>query len=99
MDNKKIPGEDHDSEPIIIVLNDEDGNDVEFEFLDLIEYNQEEYVALLPLGDDSVVILKVLTGEDGETVDYIGIDDEKLLVALFDIFKEKNADVFEFDNG
>ena len=33
----------------IIVLNDEDGNEVEFEFLDLIEYEGEEYVVLLPV--------------------------------------------------
>ena len=33
----------------IIVLNDEDGNDVEFEFLDLIELDSEQYVVLLPV--------------------------------------------------
>ena len=33
----------------IIILNDEDGNEVEFEFLDLIEYEGEEYVVLLPV--------------------------------------------------
>ena len=32
----------------ILVLNDEEGNEVEFEFLDLIEYEGEEYVVLLP---------------------------------------------------
>ena len=47
----------------IIVLNDEEGNEVEFEFLDLIEYEGEEYVVLLPAEetDDAgeVVILQV----------------------------------------
>lgn len=33
----------------IIILNDEDGNEVEFEFLDLIEYEGEEYVVLYQL--------------------------------------------------
>ena len=33
----------------ILVLNDEEGNEVEFEFLDLIEYEGEEYVVLLPV--------------------------------------------------
>ena len=28
----------------IIVLNDEDGNEVRFEFLDLVELDDEEYV-------------------------------------------------------
>ena len=33
----------------IIILNDENGNEVQFEFLDLIEYDSEEYVVLLPV--------------------------------------------------
>jgi len=33
----------------IIVLNDEEGNEVQFEFLDLVEYEDEEYVVLLPI--------------------------------------------------
>lgn len=33
----------------IITLNDENGNEVEFEFLDLIPYRQNEYVVLLPI--------------------------------------------------
>ena len=32
----------------IIVLNDEEGNEVQFEFLDLIDFEGEEYVVLLP---------------------------------------------------
>ena len=36
----------------IIVLNDDEGNDVQFEFLDLIEYEDEEYVVLLPVEED-----------------------------------------------
>ena len=57
----------------IIVLNDENGNEVQFEFLDLIEYDSEEYVVLLPTGDsedaDEVVILKV---EDTEADAHCG---------------------------
>ena len=32
----------------IIILNDENGNEVKFEFLDLMEYEGEEYIILLP---------------------------------------------------
>lgn len=46
-----------------VVLNDEDGNEVEFELLDLVEYNGEEYVVMLPCDetayDGMVVILKL----------------------------------------
>ena len=45
----------------LIVLNDEDGNEIEFEFLDLISYRQKEYVVLLPLkdSDEQVVYFAV----------------------------------------
>ena len=33
----------------LVVLRDEDGNDVEFEFLDLIALDGNEYVVLLPI--------------------------------------------------
>ncbi len=93
-------GEKFDSEEdsSIIILNDEAGNEVEFEFLDLIEYNGEEYVILLPAGDDDtgeVVILKVDgEGSDGES--YSSVDDDGILMAVFNIFKEKFKDEFNF---
>ena len=87
----------YDEETNIIVLSDENGNDVEFEFLDLLEYEGEEYIVLIPPEDDSVVILKIETDEESETEDYVGIEDEELLIKLFGIFKEKNADLYDFD--
>ena len=36
----------------IIVLNDENGNEVKFEFLDLVELDDEEYVVLLPVTEE-----------------------------------------------
>ena len=83
----------------IIVLNDEEGNEVEFEFLDLIEYEGEEYVVLLPAEetDDAgeVVILQV---EDIDTDEesYISVEDEDTLNKVFDIFKDKFRDEFNF---
>lgn len=35
---ENIEGEEVDN---IVILNDEEGNEVQFEFLDLIEYNEE----------------------------------------------------------
>ncbi len=82
-----IPGEDDDELDNIITLNDEDGNEVDFEFLDLIEYEGNDYVVLLPVEEDSdeVVILQVEeVGEDEES--YISIDDEEVMTAVFEIF-------------
>ena len=38
----------------IVVLNDEDGNEINFEFLDLIEYDGEEYVVLKLINSFSI---------------------------------------------
>ena len=86
----------------IITLNDEDGKEVQFEFLDLIEYNEEEYVILLPIEetDDEeageVVILKVEHTESEDEESYIGVEDEDELNAVFAIFKDKFKDEFNF---
>ena len=87
---------EYNEETNIITLSDENGNDVEFEFLDLIEYNGEEYVVLIPLDDDSVVILKVESEEGSDFEDYVGVESEELLEKLFEIFKENNSDLYKF---
>lgn len=84
----------------IIVLNDEEGNETEFEFLDLIEYEGDEYVVLLPVEDaddaDEVVILKVEDTESEDEESYVSVDDEEVLNKVFDIFKDKFKDEFNF---
>lgn len=84
----------------IIILNDENGNEVKFEFLDLMEYEGEEYIILLPTEEednDEVVILKVEDVEDDPDMEtYVSIDDEDTLNAVFEMFKEKFKDEFNF---
>jgi len=84
----------------IIVLNDENGNETEFEFLDLIEYEGEEYVVLLPVEESEeageVVILKLEDTESEDEESYVSVDDEDTLNKVFEIFKEKFKDDFNF---
>ena len=87
----------------IIVLNDENGNEVQFEFLDLVELDDEEYVVLLPVSaegeedEGEVVILKLEdTDENSEEESYVGVEDEEILNKVFAIFKEKYKDEFNF---
>lgn len=87
----------------IIVLNDDEGNEVRFEFLDLINYEEEDYVVLLPVPeegeeeDNEVVILKLESTESEDEESYVSIDDENTLTAIFEIFKEKFKDEFNFE--
>ena len=88
----------------IIILNDEEGNEIQFEFLDSVELEDEEYVVLLPVDEDEdeeepgeVVILKVEQDSlDGDEESYIGIEDQEELNAVFQIFKDKFKDEFNF---
>ena len=86
----------------IIILNDENGNEVQFEFLDLIEYESEEYVVLLPVleegeeDDGEVVILKVEDTDSEDQESYVSVDDQEVLNKVFEIFKEKFKDEFNF---
>ena len=94
--------EENLEESNIIVLNDDEGNEVRFEFLDLIRYEEEDYVVLLPVPengeeDNEVVILKLEATESEEEESYVSIDDEATLTAVFEIFKEKFKDEFNFE--
>lgn len=97
--DENYEGEELDN---IVVLNDEDGNEVQFEFLDLVELDDEEYVVLLPITEEGeedegeVVILKVEDSEDDEEESYVSVDDEDVLNRVFDIFKERFKDDFDF---
>ena len=91
LNNEPIEGEEQDiEESNIVTLKDEEGNDVNFEFLDLIEYEGENYVILLPADETE--------DEESDEVEesYISVDDEDTLNKVFDIFKEKFKDEFNF---
>ena len=99
--NENYEGEELDN---IVVLNDENGNEVKFEFLDLVELEDEEYVVLLPITEEGeeeegeVVILKVEDNDDenSDEESYVSIEDEEVLNKVFEIFKEKFKDDFAF---
>ncbi len=89
--------EEFDDLDNIIVLNDEDGNEIEFEYLDAVETDGKEYIILLPVEEQEngeVVIFRV-EGE-GEDEVYVGIDDEDEAEKVFNLFKEKAKDDFDF---
>ena len=82
----------------LFTLTDEDGNEIKFEFLDLIELENENYVVLYPIenNNDEVVILRVQETE-GEQDEYLSVD-EKTLQTVYAIFKEKFKDVYNFQD-
>ena len=77
----------------IITLTDENGTDVDFLMLDVVEYLGGDYLVLLPLGDEDdedledLIILKAETTDEGEQ--YEGVEDEAILDAVFAIFQQQ----------
>ena len=96
MENENMIPEEEVS---ILTLTDENGADVEFEYLDCIEYEGVEYLVLMPEGDESgeLVILEV-EPVDEENENYLAVTDEAVLEAVYGIFKEKFQDVLEFED-
>ena len=95
MENENLIPEEEVS---ILTLTDENGNDVNFEYLDCIEYNGKEYLCLMPEEDEEneVVILEV-EPVDEENENYLAVSDEAVLDAVYAIFKERYQDILTFE--
>ena len=85
-----------EEEVSMLTLTDENGQDVDFEYLDCLEYQGKEYLVLMPEGEDEIVILEV-EPVDEENENYLAVEDEEVLDAVYEIFKEKFKDVLTFE--
>lgn len=95
MENENILEEEEVS---ILTLTDENGQDVDFEYMDCLEYQGKEYLVLMPMEEDNneIVILEV-EPVDEEVENYLAVEDEAILSAVFDMFKEKYKDILNFE--
>ena len=97
MANEEILQEEEQTN--IMTLTDENGADVDFEYLDCIEYEGKEYLVLMPAEElaTEIVILEV-EPVDEENENYLSVEDESILNAVYDIFKERYKDVLTFED-
>ena len=97
MENENLQLEEEETS--ILTLTDENGQDVDFEYLDCIEYQGKEYLVLMPTDEPSteIVILEV-EPVDEENENYLSVSDEAILNAVYDIFKEKYKDILTFED-
>lgn len=85
-----------EEEVSILTLTDESGQDVNFEYLDCLEYQGTEYLVLMPEGENEIVIMEI-EPVDEENENYLAVEDEAVLDAVYGIFKEKFKDVLTFE--
>ena len=94
MENEEILQEEEVS---TLTLVDDKGEETVFEYLDCIEYTGKEYLVLTPMDEEAgqIVILEV-EPVDEETENYIAVEDEAVLDAVYSIFKERYKDILTF---
>lgn len=81
----------------VVKLTDEFGRDVLFEFLDLISWDEDKFVVLLPVGvEDGEMVILQLEENDDETESYTSVEDEDVLMTVCGIFKEKWQSEYDF---
>lgn len=82
-----------------ITLTDDDGNEVSFEILDTVEFNDRLFAVLIPFDeeDDGVVILEIIPSEDPEFDDFVAVEDDELVEKVFDEFKKNYQGEYEFE--
>ena len=95
MDNEILENEEETS---ILTLPDENGVETDCEYLDCSDYEGKEYLVLMP-ADEAATDIIILEVEpvDEETENYLSVQDETILNAVYDIFKEKYKDVLTFE--
>ena len=82
--------------PSFITLTDEDGNDIELEYVDALEYEGQTYMAFFPAVEDEaaeesedygLVILKSVMENSEELLSTL--DDEAELEKIYELFMEQ----------
>lgn len=94
MENEELLQEEEVS---TLALIDENGDEIVFEYLDCIEYEGKEYLVLTPMDEESgqIVILEVQP-VDEEVENYVAVESEQILEAVYEIFKERYKDILNF---
>ena len=80
----------------VFVLHDEDGNEERFELLDTVEYDGRDFAVLLPIpevgepNEELLYVLEIVEDlDDPEYDNYVGIEDDETIDAVFEIFKKQ----------
>ena len=88
-----------EEETSILTLTDENGEDIDFEYLDCINYQDKDYLILLPAESEELeIVILEIEPVDEENENYLAVDDEAVLDAVYAIFKECYKDVLTFED-
>lgn len=83
----------------IIIIQSDDGDELRLEVLDIIYNDDSNYVVGISADDeesDEVVIMRLNPINDEED-ELLPIESQEELDRIFEMFKERNKEFFEFD--
>lgn len=90
--------------PDLLTLEDEDGQEVTFEVIDVTEVNGTRYMAVVPYeaGDTAeeeaeLILMRIGTDEQGEYMDIVDDDEELLTVGR--VFEERLRAIYDIDES
>jgi uncharacterized protein YrzB (UPF0473 family) len=99
MNMEELNKELQEEESSILTLTDENGEDIDFEYLDCIEFQGKEYLILVPAdSEDMEIVILEIEPVDEENENYLAVEDETVLDAVYAIFKERYKDVLTFED-
>ena len=78
-----------------VSFKDTDGNTNKGEFLDIVLYEKNEYVIIEPEDGDGYVDIFRIMNVNGQEI-YVRVTDDETLDNVFEIFRIKNEDEFDF---
>lgn len=84
----------------IVILQDEDGTQMEFELLDRIQYAEQQYAVLGARGEDEGALVILLTRQESGSGQWIydDVEDDQTLDAVYDLFYQRHRDEFDFSD-
>jgi uncharacterized protein YrzB (UPF0473 family) len=83
----------------IITLTDEDGNQIQALYLDTIEFEEQVYAALMTMQSEEageILIFKIEDSEYEDMDDYVTVEDERILMEVYRIIKDRFGDEMSF---
>lgn len=97
-DNKNAIPEEN----IIVLFDEEENKEIPCEWLDSVEYEGSQYAVVLPVDseDGTVLIMEMIPDDDSDDEEswlFNGIEDQKVLDAVYELFKKNNGDEFDFE--
>lgn len=79
----------------MISLINEDGQEENFKVLGIVEYQEKNYIVLMPVDKNTTVILELVPDDENQCCTFAPVG-EDLLYKVFDRFREEHADEFKF---